>query len=104
MVKKQYLENTIEIFRGIEVKIITEGKKHLGATILSEDCNASYVKSLVDNWIDQLKLLSKIAKSEPRSAYSAFIGGFKGKLTYYMRTIPCIKVLNLKTRESSHLH
>ena len=29
--------------------------------------------------------------SEPQSVYSAFVGGFKGKLTYYMRTIPCIK-------------
>ena len=61
------------------------------ATIGSEDVKASYVKSLVDNWIDQLNLLSKIAEPEPQSAYSAFAGAFKGKLTYYMRTIPCIK-------------
>ena len=35
-----------------------------------------------------LKILSKIAQIEPQAAYSAFIGGFKGKLTYFMRTIP----------------
>ena len=52
---------------------------------------ASYVTSLVDNWIDQLNLLSKIAEPEPYSAYSAFVGVFKRKPTYYMRTIPCIK-------------
>ena len=40
--------------------------------------------------ITQLKLLSKIAESEPQSAYAAFIGGFKGKLTYFMRTIPSL--------------
>ena len=41
----------------------------------------------MDEWIIQLKLLSKIAESEPQSAYAAFVGGFRGKLTYFMRTI-----------------
>ena len=35
----------------------------------------------------KLKLLSVIEKSEPQSAYSAFVGGFKGKLIY---TIPSL--------------
>ena len=47
-----------------------------------------YFKSLADVWNKQLKLLSIIAESEPQSAYSAFVGGFKEKLTYFMRTIP----------------
>ena len=46
---------------------------------------------LVDNWIDQLmKLLSKIKEYIPQSAYSTLVGGFKGKLTYRIRTIACI--------------
>ena len=64
MVTEQHLENAIETFRGSEVKITTEGKKHLGAAIGSEDFKASYVKSLVDNWINQLKLLLKFAEPE----------------------------------------
>ena len=54
VIKEQYLENAIETFRGSVVKITTEGKKHLGATIRSEDFKASYVKSLVDNWHNDL--------------------------------------------------
>ena len=38
-----------------------------------------------------IRLTDRIAESEPQSAYSVFVGGFKGKLMYYMRTIPCIK-------------
>ena len=49
VVKGQDLENAIEIFRGSEVKITTERKKHLGAAIGNEDFKASYVKSLVAN-------------------------------------------------------
>ena len=90
VVKEQYLGNSIEIFSS-EVKIAKERKKYLGEGIGSEDFEASYVKSLVDNWIDQLKLLSKIEEFVPQSAYSVFVGGFKGKLTYYVRTIPCIE-------------
>ena len=48
----------------------------------------SYAKPLVDDWIKKLKLLSVIAESEPQSAYSAFLGGFKGKPTPFMRNIP----------------
>ena len=91
LVKEQYLENAVETFRGSEVKITKKGKKHLGAAIGGEDFKASYVKSLADNWIEQLNLLSQIAESEQQSAYSAFVGGFKGKLAYYMRTISSIK-------------
>ena len=40
--------------------------------------------------------------SEPQSVYSAFFGGFKGKLTYYVRTIPCIKDYLMQLEEVIH--
>ena len=40
---------------------------------------------------EQLLLLSQIAQSEPQAAYSAFVARFKGKSTYYLRTVPDIK-------------
>ena len=80
MIREQYLENATETFTRSEVKITTKGEKHLGAAIGSADFKASYIKLPVDNWIDQLKLLSKFAESEHQSAYSAFVGGFKESL------------------------
>lgn len=38
--------------------------------------------------VENLKLLSKMAESEQQSAYSAFVGRFAGKLTFFLRTIP----------------
>ena len=38
-------------------------------------------------------VLSIIAELEPQSAYSASVGGFKGKLTYFMDTIPSLREL-----------
>ena len=33
-------------------------------------------------------MLSTVAESQPQAAYSAFVTGFKNKLSYFMRTIP----------------
>ena len=77
---------------GSKVKVTSEGKRSL-VVIGSEAFKVSYPKSLVDDWIKQLKLLSIIVKSEPQSAYSAFVGGSKGKRVYFMRTIPSFREL-----------
>ena len=45
------------------------------------------MKSLIQGWIEQLKLLSTIPQSEPLAAYSAFVREFKGKFVYFMSTI-----------------
>ena len=43
---------------GSKVKVTLEGKRYLGAVIGSEACKVSYTKSLVDDWIKQLRLRS----------------------------------------------
>ena len=42
-------------------------------------------------WINQLEVLSKIAAVEPQTAHCAFVGGFKHKATYTIRTVPNIR-------------
>ena len=54
-----------------------------------------YVSELVSNLNDQLQLLSKIAETEPESAYAVFASGFKSKLTYFIHTVPDISELLL---------
>ena len=75
---------------GSNEKVTLERKWHLRNVIGIEAFIASRSKCLVYNWIQHLKLLSITVESEPQSAYSAFVGGFKGKCTYFMRTIPSL--------------
>ena len=75
-----------EIFEESDVNITEDGKKHLGASIGSQKFKSNYLDGKVNEWIKELKVLSQIAKSQPQSAYSCFITGFKHKVTYYMRT------------------
>ena len=68
-----------------------EGHRHLDAVIGSKEFKSRYIRTLLNDLNEQLLLLSQIAQSEPQAAYSAFVARFKGKLTYYLRTIPDIK-------------
>ena len=60
----------------------------MGAIAGSEMYKREYVDDLVKDWNSQLHMLSTVAESEPQAAYSAFVSGFKNKLSYFMRTIP----------------
>ena len=91
IVKEQHYNKAVDVFMVSKVKVTSEGKRQLGAVIGSKAFKVSYAKSLVDDWIKQLKLLSITVESGPQSAYSVFVGGFKGKLTTnFMRTIPSL--------------
>ena len=91
IVKQGKEEEAKKIFEGTGIEITTEGHKHLGAVIGSQDFKNTYVKNLVDEWLLELQNLSEIAKTEPHSAYTNFIYSMKQKWNYAMRTIPDIR-------------
>ena len=80
-----------EVFEGTNINMTTQGRKYLGGFIGSKSGSGKYTEELVSLWGEQLKVLVKIAKTEPQAAYAAFVSGFKHKLTYYIRTLPNIK-------------
>ena len=87
IVKSQLLASEAERVFGSEVKITTEGRRHLGAVIGSTNYKEEYCNEKVNRWREEIEALSDIAKSQPHSAYVAFTKGFKSKFTYFMRTI-----------------
>ena len=93
IVKDEHDQKVHETFNDLDVKITTTGQRHLGAVIGSLQYKNEYVMKLVNSWTDQLHILSKIAEIDPQAAYSAFINGFRSKLTYFIRTIPEINEL-----------
>ena len=76
------------IFNDTELNITIEGRKYLGGYIGTNNYRDKYAKRLVQDWIEQINNISKIALREPQAAYAAFVSGFQHKLTYYIRTIP----------------
>ena len=93
IVKESQRGRAEEIFRGVGINITYEGKKYLGGFVGTDEGTTKYVKELVANWVEELKNLTMIAKSEPQSAYSGFTAGFKHKMTYFIRTIPNLSAI-----------
>ena len=90
IVKPEHLAEAEKIFEGTSIQITTEGNKHLGAVIGTEDYRDQYVTQKLDKLESELVLLSEIAKIDPQSAYCCFVTGFRNKFSYLMRTIPNI--------------
>ena len=99
VVKPQYLELARQIFDGINVNITAEGRPYLRAAVGTTSYIADYVSQKVNLWIEELTLLSAIARSQLHAAYSAFTHGFISKWFFIGRTIPdvssCYKPLEV---------
>ena len=90
IIKPDRNEEAKELFGNTNINITTQGRKYLGGYIGEADGEKEYSKKLVDKWCDQIVTLSKIARCEPQAAYAAFVGGFRNRLTYHMRTISAL--------------
>ena len=93
IVKEMAVTTSYEIFKDSGVNITITGKRHLGAVIGTLKFKEEYVNDTVKSWVDQLEVLSDIAKSYPQEAYSVFVSGFINKFTYDIRTIKDISNL-----------
>ena len=87
------------IFKETNINFTIEGKRHLRAALGSKNFRDEYAAGKVSDSCDELRRLSKIAKSQPQTAYTAFIHRQQGKFHYFMRTIPKIHERMLKVDE-----
>ena len=92
IVKDRYADEAKQIFEGTNIKITTQGKRHLGAVIGSDIYKDKFINEKINTWIKEIRVLSDIAKIEPQAAYSCFIIGYKNKISFFLRTIPNISI------------
>ena len=70
IVKEDKLGKARNLFNDSNVYITIEGKRHLGAVIGNNEYREEYLKDLVNDWNNQLVLLSSIA---PKANHRLFI-------------------------------
>ena len=80
------------MFKDSEIKITTEGKRLLGASIGSDDFRTTYASEKVNEWCDEIRKLSAYVKLQPQAAYAAFCHGEQHNFTYFVRTIPGMEI------------
>ena len=88
IIKAEHLPSATKLFQGTGVNITTNGKRHLGAALGSRSFVESYMQDKVGQWVDIIKNLSVIDRTQPHAAYSAFIHGLSSKWIYFLCTIP----------------
>ena len=72
IVKEKAKQRAFTVFKDNAIKIITESQHHLGAVIGSSKYKREYVQNKTDEFINKIKVLSIIAKTEPQAAYSCY--------------------------------
>ena len=77
IVRENVKESAQTIFDNTKTKITTDGQKHLGAGIGTANFKQNYMMKKIDQFMQELHILSKIAWYEAQAAYSCFITGFK---------------------------
>ena len=85
---KEYLQVVTSRSQHSNIKITTEGARHLGAVLGDISFKEEYLRNEVHSWKNQLEIHSKIAEIQPQAAYSAYMFGFKHKFTFFLRTVP----------------
>ena len=93
IVKPEKYDRAMELFKDSNVQITMEGHKQLGASLGTMEFKEIYVKEMVEEWVQEIRSLSEIAKTDPHSTYCAFVHGLRHKWTCTMRTIPNISHL-----------
>ena len=88
VVKEENYEQACEIFGNTQINIKTSGRKYLGSYIGTAIDKSDYANKAMNCWIEELKVLCRIARSEPHAAYTCFVSGFRHRITYLTRVIP----------------
>ena len=64
--------------------------RHLGAAIGSSSFKDNHVKEKIAEWVASVERLAKIAVTEPRAAFSAFIQRLQSRWVFVVRTVPSL--------------
>ena len=85
--KEGYIEIVNETFQDYNMKITTDGHRHRGAVVGSNENKEEFVVAKVSEWVKQLEVLTKFACIEPHAAFSGFVHGLRHRYTYFMRVV-----------------
>ena len=87
------LQRAEEAFAREGIQITTEGERHIGAPLGSEEFKSEFVSRKVTNWPKDVVELAAIANEEPQCSLSAYNTGLSQRWTFLQRTVKDISHL-----------
>ena len=93
IVKPEKEPSAREMFKDTVINVTTEGQRHLGALIGSQDYLEEFVNEKVTSWVKEVVQLAEFARAQPQACYAAYTFGLKHRWTYFLRTLRDIQDL-----------
>ena len=87
VVKPELVNKAKRMFKNTDVQISTNGQRHLGAAMGTQELIETYGAQKIAKWVNEIESLTAIARTHPHAAYTAFVHGAIGRWLYLMRTI-----------------
>ena len=91
LLRESHLQKAIDTFANTQVNITTAGRSNLGVPLGSDDYVNRFVSSQVEKWVEQTRLLSEIAATQPHAALAGLTHGLSEKWTFLSSTNPNIR-------------
>ena len=88
VVKQSVHAKAREIFAETGIKIETEGTRHLGGALGTNQFMEAYATEKIKKFTQEVETLSHYAETEPQAAYAAYVHGLHGKWTFAQRVLP----------------
>ncbi len=86
LTKKEHLDQARSLFQGSQVNITTHGRPHLGAPLGSMEFIDQFVTDKVHQWMQEIRILSDLADSQPHASHAAFTHGYVHNFSFLSRT------------------
>ena len=87
LTKPEHMDRAREIFQGTGVTISAQGKRYLGGAMGTIFFRQQFVMRKVQEWAEEIEILSDIATTQPHAAYAAFTHGLSSRWNYLIRVI-----------------
>ena len=82
LVQDDLLTAAKKLFSGTGVQIAIKGVRYLGSAVGEQSFREHYLSDKVDKWLDELRVLTAFAQTEPHAAYTTLHYGLRSKYTF----------------------
>ena len=74
----------LEMIHGIGINILVEERTFLGGVIGTTHFVEQFVDRKVQEWVDEIRILSKVARSQSHTAFVAFTHSLSTRWNYFL--------------------
>ena len=85
LTKSEHVDKAKEIFEDTGITISSGGRCYLGGAMGTTPFMLQFIERKVEEWTEEVNVLSEFAITQPHAAYAAFTHGLSSRWNYLLR-------------------